>query len=203
MPTGGMSQQEGAVMHNPKAAGTDLEHNHETRGQGVDDASNDPDDNGCPRVHSRGAGSDSHQTRQRGIAHRHDVPVVLASLHLEQDSSQKEACEPGGSGGQGGRHSCIGDSICIEGGAARSADNSQLATRVEPIPAKPKDHDSQDKQRGVVSSHVHRLRQEASLRQQSVAAKLLTTTSLVHGQTDSINRSVCSSTRATLVRSGK
>ena len=74
-------------------ANTDLEQDHETRSQRVDGASHYPNDNGCPGVHGGAASSDCHQTSQRGVTHGHDIPVVLASLQLEQASSQEEACE--------------------------------------------------------------------------------------------------------------
>lgn len=100
-----LKQQAGCV----DLAKTDLEQNHEARSEGVDDASNYPNDNGCPGVDSRASSGDCHQASQGGVTHGHDVPVVLAGLELEQDGSHEEACETRSSRGEGGCDSCIGN----------------------------------------------------------------------------------------------
>lgn len=85
----------------------DLDEDHQSRRQWVDEARHDANGDGGPGVDSRAASSDGHQTGQSGVAHGHDVPVVLACLELQKDGCHEQTGEASRGRGQGGGHGCI------------------------------------------------------------------------------------------------
>eukprot|EP00035_Acanthoeca_spectabilis_P027548 m.3812 g.3812 ORF g.3812 m.3812 type:complete len:306 (-) comp2577_c0_seq1:44-961(-) len=57
----------------------------------VDDAADEANQPGCPRVHRVGAGANGHHPRNRPVAHLHQRPVLLAGDVVEQHCGEPAA----------------------------------------------------------------------------------------------------------------
>ena len=109
---------------------------------------------GSPRFSGGATGGDGNETSEGTVAHGNQVPDVVQVV-VDDHGHETTA-----GGSQGGGDGGAGDD-------ARAGDDAELRTRVEAVPADPKDKGAENNERGGVTRH----RVDAAVRSKSAGAR--------------------------------